>query len=122
MTDSRAKGARGERELALFLTDAGFPAKRGVQFSQGKHGLTGADVLCEALDFMHIECKRVEKLSLYEALSQALRDAGSKIATDWHKKNNHEWVVIIRAEDFLDIIRRSDLVDQADYKKAIETI
>lgn len=119
--NGRQKGARGERELALFLTDAGFPAKRGVQFSQGKHGLTGADVLCESLP-LHIECKRVEKLSLYEALSQALRDAGSKIATVWHKKNNHEWVVILRAEDFLDIIRRSDLVDGVNYKKAIESI
>ena len=104
----RNKGARGERELALFLTDAGFPAKRGVQFSQGKHGLTGADVICPSLAFMHIECKRVEAGNPYNWLSQAVRDAKQKIAAVFHKRNNHEWIVILRAEDFLHIIKESD--------------
>jgi len=108
--NGRQKGARGERELALFLTDAGFPAKRGVQFSQGKHGLTGADVLCESLGFLHVECKRVEAGNPYNWIYQAIRDAKEKIATVFHKRNNHEWIVILRAEDFLNIIKQTDLV------------
>ena len=31
--NSRQKGARGERELAAVFTTAGFPARRGQQFS-----------------------------------------------------------------------------------------
>lgn len=108
--NSRAKGARGERELALFLTDQGFNAKRGVQFSQGKHGLTGADVACPSLPFLHIECKRVEAGNPYVWLAQSLKDAREKIATVFHKRNNHEWIVILKADDFLAILKQTDLV------------
>jgi Holliday junction resolvase len=121
--NSRAKGVRGERELSLFLTDAGFQAKRGVQFSQGKHGLTGADVECESLDFMHIEVKRVEASAvMYQWHDQASTDAKGKLPVVFHKRNGRRWLAILSAEDLLEIIRRSDLVDKADYKKAIESI
>jgi Holliday junction resolvase len=120
--NSRAKGARGERELSLFLTDAGFQAKRGVQFSQGKHGLTGADVICESLDFMHIEVKRVEAGNPYNWHDQASTDAKGKLPVVFHKRNGRKWLAILSAEDLLEIIRRSDLVDKTDYKKAIESI
>lgn len=108
---SRDKGARGERELALLLADNGFPAKRGVQFSQGKHGLTGADVECESLGFMHIEVKRVEAGNPYNWHDQAKCDAKGKTAVVFHKRNGRRWLAILSAEDLLDIIRRSDLVD-----------
>ncbi len=119
--NSRDKGARGERELALLLADAGFPAKRGVQFSQGKHGLTGADVECESLDFMHIEVKRVEAGNPYNWHDQAYADAKGKTPVVFHKRNGRKWLAILSATDLLDIIRRSDLVD-SNYKKAIESI
>ena len=120
--NSRAKGARGERELALFLNDQGFPAKRGVQFSQGKHGLTGADIVCLPLDFLHIECKRVEAGNLYIWLKQSIRDAKEKIATVFHKRNNEEWVVILRAEDFLHIVKQTDLIESEDFGEEIERV
>jgi Holliday junction resolvase len=108
--NSRAKGARGERELAKYLTDQGFPAKRGVQFSQGKFGLTESDVVCEALP-LHIECKRVEAGNPYVWLTQAVRDAKEgKIPTVFHKRNDHEWIVVLRADDFISILRESSLV------------
>lgn len=121
--NARQKGARGERELALLLADNGFPAKRGVQFSQGKHGLTGADVECESLGFMHIECKRVEAGNPYNWYDQAFSDAykSQKTPVVFHKRNGRKWLAILSAEDLLDIIRRSDLVG-TDYKKAIESI
>ena len=108
--NSRAKGARGERELASFLTDQGFPAKRGVQFSQGKHGLTESDVVCESLP-LHIECKRVEAGNPYTWLEQAARDAKeNEIPVVFHKRNDRPWIVVLNAEDFIAVIRESSLV------------
>ena len=108
--NSRAKGARGERELAAFLTEEGFPAKRGVQFSQGKFGLTEADVVCGSLP-LHVECKRVEAGNPYTWLDQAKRDAKEgKIPAVFHKRNDHRWIVVISATDFLAILRESSLV------------
>lgn len=118
--NSRSKGARGERELALLLADNGFPAKRGVQFSQGKYGLTGADVECESLDFMHIECKRVEAGNPYNWHDQASTDAKGKTPVVFHKRNGRRWLAILSAEDFLNIVRRSDLVDNEQENGEIE--
>lgn len=109
--NSRAKGARGERELAQFLTEQGFPAKRGVQFSQGKFGLTESDVVCDSLPLLHIEVKRVEAGNPYNWLSQAVRDAKQgKLPVVFHKRNDHEWIVVLRAEDFIGVLRESSLV------------
>lgn len=57
--NSRAKGQRGERELADFITAAGFPARRGQQFAGGPDS---PDVVCPGLPF-HIEAKRTERLN-----------------------------------------------------------
>ena len=60
--NSRQKGVRGERELAGILRDYGFDSRRGQQYC----GLNGdADVI--GLPGIHIECKRVERLNIYEA-------------------------------------------------------
>lgn len=108
--NSRAKGARGERELAQFLTAMGFPAKRGVQFSQGKFGLTESDVVCDALP-LHIECKRVEAGNPYNWLDQAKRDAKKeKVPVVFHKRNDCRWIAVIDAEDFIALLRESSFV------------
>lgn len=66
---SQRKGAQGERELAALLHEAlGVDTKRGTILYGGS-----ADV--EGLPFVHIECKRVENLSLYKAFEQSERDA-----------------------------------------------
>jgi len=119
--NSNQKGKVGERDLSLFLADHGHPARRSQQYC-GHTGGESADIRCDSLSFLHIECKRVERLSLYEALAQALRDCGNKIATVWHRKNHEEWVVILRAEDFLHLLNESDWVKRPDYKKALESI
>ena len=41
--NSRAKGARYERELARYLDENGFPARRGQQFAGGSDS---PDVVC----------------------------------------------------------------------------
>jgi Holliday junction resolvase len=99
--DSRAKGARGERELALFLQSRGFEARRG---QQNKGGSDSPDVITN-LPGTHIECKRTETLSLYTAMAQSIRDAGGTATpTVFHKRNNKEWLVILRADDFLNLL------------------
>lgn len=67
---SREKGKRGEDELAVRLNEYGYDTKRGQQFC----GLNGnTDVI--GLEGIHIECKRVEKLNLEDAIAQSIRDA-----------------------------------------------
>lgn len=106
--NSRRKGADGERELATFLRERGFEARRGQQYS-GANG--DADV--EGLDGIHIECKRVEKLNIDAALEQSIRDSYADslkqgktiIPVVFHRANRKAWKVTMRAEDFLKMYR-----------------
>ena len=93
---SRDKGASGERELARELSRLlGVEARRGCQY----HGGPGSpDVVAEIPD-VHIECKRTERLRLYEALEQAITDAGEQVPIVVHRQNRKPWVVIVRLDD-----------------------
>jgi Holliday junction resolvase len=99
---SRAKGKRGELELAAFLEERGYPAKRGQQF---KGGGDSPDVICPDLDGIHIECKRVEIGNPYNWLAQAQADAldTGKTPVVMHRKNKQEWLAILTLEDFLNL-------------------
>jgi Holliday junction resolvase len=102
---SRDKGKRGELEAAKLLQSYGFSAKRGQQHAGGadsqdvKHDMEG----------FHIEVKRTETLSLYEAMGQAMDDTAStgkgEIPLVLHRRNNKPWLVVMLAEDFLKIAR-----------------
>ena len=97
--NSRNKGAAGERELAGKLREFGFDCRRGQQFC-GANG--DADVV--GLPGIHIECKRVEKLNLYDAMAQAKRDRKKgEIPTVFHRKNNCRWMVTMELEDWMKI-------------------
>jgi Holliday junction resolvase len=98
--NSRAKGASGERELAKKLTELGFPARRGQQFS----GLEGKDI-CTAVAGLHIECKRVERLNLHKAVDQAIRDADdSELPVVVHRANGKPWLFTARLDDLLALL------------------
>lgn len=99
--NSREKGKRGERELAKVLRGYGYDCRRGQQYS----GASGdADVV--GLPGIHIECKRVERLNLDDAMAQARHDARSgEIAAVVHRKNNGDWRVTLSLEDFMRIYR-----------------
>lgn len=100
--NSRNKGKNGELELAKFLRDRGYEgARRGQQFSGGTDS---PDVVCPGLGDYHFECKRVQSGSLYLWLEQAKRDAVTKIPIVAHRKNNQEWVAILRLEDLLKLL------------------
>lgn len=98
--NSRQKGAAGERELAEKLREYGYQARRGQQFS-GANG--DADVV--GLPGYHIECKRVEKLNIDEAMAQSVRDAReNEVPIVCHRKNRKDWLVTIRLEDFMEVL------------------
>lgn len=96
--NSKAKGGRGEREWAEFCREHGFTeARRGVQF---KGGFDSPDVT--GLPGIHQEIKRVEKLNIHEAMKQSIRDSeGKAIPIVAHRRNREEWLVTMRAEDWM---------------------
>lgn len=101
MTNGKAKGAAGERELSHKLTDYGYNTRRGQQYC-GSNG--DADVV--GLPGIHIECKRVEKLNLYDAMSQSISDAREgEFPAVFHRKNRCEWLVTMRLDDWINIYR-----------------
>ena len=97
MTNSRAKGARGEREWASVCKAEGYEARRGQQFSGSPDS---PDVVCEDLANFHFEVKRVQRLNLQDAVDQAIRDAGEAMPVVAHRRNHSEWLVTKRAEDW----------------------
>ena len=108
--NSRRKGARGERELASKLRAYGFDARRGQQYS----GVNGdADVV--GLPGIHIECKRVERLNIEDAVSQSKRDArNGEIPVVMHRKNNCEWLVTLQFESFMEMYAGSGIIEKCE--------
>lgn len=106
--NSKRKGKTGELELARKLREYGYNARRTVQYC-GKAEDGEADL--QGLPGIHIECKRVEQLSLYKAINQAKRDsAGSdKLPAVFHRKNNCEWLVAMPLDSFMKIYREYEL-------------
>ena len=93
---SRRKGVRGELEAAaelrrLFRTEA----RRGRQY-QGTN--ESPDVLTDIAG-VHFEVKRVEAFRLYDALQQAIDDAGEEVPVVLHRPNRRPWVAIVRLDD-----------------------
>lgn len=97
--NSREKGKRGELELAKKLREYGYDVRRGAQYC-GANG--DADVV--GLPGIHIECKRVEKLNLYDALAQAKADAEPwRLPAVIHRKNDCKWLVTMELDDWIKI-------------------
>lgn len=105
MVNGKRKGKTGELELARKLREHGYgDARRSVQYN-GKEEDGQADLL--GLPGVHIECKRVERLNLYDAVNQAKRDSKGKdqIPVVFHRKNKCEWLAILNLDDFMEIYR-----------------
>jgi len=100
---SRNKGKVGERELAHELTRVlGVSARRGVQF---RGSPDSPDVIAD-IPGIHIECKRTERFRLYEALEQAIEDAGANVPVVLHRQNRQPWVAVIRLDDLPTLIQK----------------
>lgn len=100
--NSRAKGQRGELELAELLRSHGIGARRGQQFSGGTDS---PDVVHDLGGLFHIECKRVERGSLYDWMAQASRDAGGgRIPLVCHRRSRGQWLAILPLEELLKLL------------------
>ncbi len=83
--------------LARSLREYGYDCRRGQQFC-GANG--DADVV--GLPGIHIECKYVERLNLYEAIAQAVRDARSgDLPAVFQRRNHSGWLVSMRLSDWI---------------------
>ena len=89
---SRRKGCVGERELVQELNSRGLLCHRTAQRRGDLGG--AADVECEAMP-LHIECKRTERIHLWEWVDQCQRDAKGEPFVIMHRSNNRPWVAIM---------------------------
>lgn len=109
--NSKRKGANGEREFARLCKSNGYDCRRSQQYC----GAAGdADVI--GLPGIHIEVKRVERLNIEAAMAQGKRDArAGEMPIVAHRRNDCEWLVTMRAEDWFGLYRESHgplLVDE----------
>lgn len=97
---SQRKGRAGELELARLLQGHGYPVEPGEAMCFGEvPDLVG-------LPGVHIECKRVERLNVGEAMAQAIRDAErfqDGVPALFHRRNRSPWLVTMRLEDWIRI-------------------
>lgn len=107
--NSKRKGAAGERELAHKLNEYGFNTRRSVQYN-GKADDGKADLV--NLPGIHIECKRVERLNVSEAMAQAINDAKGEIPTVFHRKNREGWLVTMRLDDWMKLYKEYKEAEQ----------
>lgn len=100
MTNSRAKGKRGELEIAKILRDHGYEARRGQQYS-GANG--DADVI--GVPGVHIEVKRGQQLNIEKAMQQAEADKRpGEMPVVFHRKNGEDWKATMRLDDWLEML------------------
>lgn len=105
MTNSKQKGARGERELSSKLKEYGYNTRRGQQYC-GANG--DADVV--GLPGIHIECKRVERLNIYDAISQAKADKKeNELGAVFHRKDRSEWLVTMTLDEWMKLYKGSEI-------------
>lgn len=106
---SKARGKRAELDLVHQLQKFGFSdARRTGQYS-GKAGTS--DVV--GIPGVHCECKAVQRLNIWEALSQSKRDSeadgNGDIAAVFFKRNRSGWHVAVPLSDFIRLYAQSDL-------------
>ena len=108
MINAKKKGARGERLWRDELNAAGFigSARNGQQGNGG--GCDNPDVMCPMLPQYHWECKFTQKLQIYKAMEQAVKDsAGKRIPVVASKRKNEDWLVTMKAKDFLELLKKN---------------
>ena len=100
---SQRKGRAGELELSRLLQGYGYDVQPGRAQSYGEMpdlvGLPG----------IHIECKRNERLNVWEAMAQAARDAEKfqdGVPAVFHRRNRQSWLVTMRLSDWMEMYRK----------------
>ena len=118
MVQQRRKGVEGEQELARHFIQEGFVARRGQQH---RGGPDAPDVIVDDLPWLHVECKRTEKLNVYDAMVQAMHDcAGQHMPVVCHRRSHRRWLAILSLDDLLAIIRNTPNVGPASQIPGLE--
>ena len=103
MIDSRAKGARGEREVVRILRAHGWP--NAHRTSDGRTQSARGDI-AGGPPGVHLECKLVSKLNVPKALDQLIADARPcDIPVLVHRPSRHEWSATLSLEDLLVLLQ-----------------
>ena len=98
------KGADGERELVEVLKGYGFQTQRGGSETFG----TVPDLI--GLPGIHVECKRVERLNIYEAMNQAVCDSlrfRDGLPAVFHRRNRQPWLVSMKLSDWIKLYKKA---------------
>ena len=104
--NSRAKGKRGELEAVHIFRDYGWPNARRT--SDGRAQSARGD-LAGGPDGCHIEIKRVQRLNITKALSQAVTEAkAADVPIVVHRPNDHAWMATLPLEDLLPLLKLRD--------------
>ena len=100
---SKQKGKRGELELAHELRKLGVPDARRSQQYCG----TGSSADIVGVPKLHIECKRSEKLSIYNAYYQAVKDSGDSgdLPVLMNRRSHQPWLVIMSVDDWVKLYK-----------------
>lgn len=103
MTNSRAKGKRGELEWRDKLREHGWTdARRGQQYCGGADS---PDVVGGPAG-THAEVKVREQHAPWEHMEQAVAEApAGAVPYVAMKRNRKDWLVVLRADDFLRMAR-----------------
>ena len=107
---SREKGKRGERMFASLCRDNGFDAHRTQQYC----GSTGEAADVVGLPNIHAEVKFVERLNIYDAVEQSIRDAGNDMPIVAHKRSRFPWLITMPADVFFKIYKESTFCEVDD--------
>lgn len=108
--NGRQKGARGEREWAQWLRDHGFKdADRSARI-----GKEGAEDVVGGPTGTRAEVKRVEALNVTKAMEKVISEAGDDVPYVAHRRNRGEWLVTMRAEDWIRLYDPPVLMEQHD--------
>ena len=100
--NSKRKGSAGERELLAILGQYADVHRNDQTFVGGRNN---PDISMSWNGHRyHVEVKRVEKLNIHAAISQAEHDAGEEvIPIVVHRRNRENWHVTMRLQDFLSV-------------------
>jgi hypothetical protein len=100
MTNSRAKGQRGEREfIARHLAPYWPEAGRNIdQFGEDKRDVAR----CAGV---HWQIKRTERLAMWDAIAQAHHEAiGGDLPVVAFRRNRSAWYCIVAADDYVPML------------------
>lgn len=101
--NSNRKGKVGELELVNLFKSYGFDEARRSQQYAGINN--DADIV--GMKDLHIECKRVERLNIENAIEQTKRDKREdELGIVAHRKNNKEWLVTMTFDEWIELYKR----------------